>query len=162
MRRDSALTGHQRVAVIALFEEGYGPVAAATRLGVGRSGVGDIYLRWRVRGGDALVARSTQQRYPFDVKLKVVQRYLGGESKIALAEEFNIASPKTVAVWARVYEREGEVGLRPKVRGRPPKDTDVPPRAISDLERLEQENLELRAKVAYLEKLKALIAQEQQ
>lgn len=161
MRKDSLLTEQQRSAVIALFEEGYGPSAVSTRLGVGR-GLEDIYRRWQVRGSDALVPRSTQKRYPFDVKLEVVQRFLAGESKLALAQEFNLGSPKTVTVWARMYEREGEAGLRPKSRGRPPKKSDAQLRAMSDLERLEQENLELRARVAYLEKLKALRAQEQQ
>lgn len=159
MRRDSSLTEQQRGTVLALFEEGYGANATATMLGYGRGVVESLYIRWRIRGGAALVARSTHKRYPFEVKLEVVQRFLAGETKIALAKEFGLGSHKTVSRWARIYVREGDAGLQPKTHGRPRKNPN-PPR--SDMERLEQENAYLRAEVAYLKKLRALRAQEQQ
>ncbi|MBU9813292.1 helix-turn-helix domain-containing protein, partial [Rahnella sp. C60] len=67
------------------------------------------------------------------------------------------SSPKTVMRWVREYERQGEDGLRPKQRGRPPGIR----RDETDLERLQRENLYLRAEVDYLKKLKALRAQNQ-
>jgi transposase-like protein len=160
MRRDSSLSEQQRIAVLALFEEGRGSKAVASYLRVSRRAVEHLHGLWQVRGGDALVARSTKQTFTFETKYEVVQRFLGGETRIALAQEFGIASPKTVQVWARIYAREGEDGLRPKPKGRPHKDPDAPPREETELERLQRENEYLRTEVAYLKKLKALIAQE--
>lgn len=159
MRKDSSLTEQQRIAVLALFEEGYGSQSVATHLGIGVRAVETLNMRWRVRGRGALAPKSTNQTYAFETKLEVVLRFLGGETKIALAQEFGMSSPKTVSVWARRYEREGEDGLRPKPKGRPRK---AEPAEMSELERVQQENEYLRVKVAYLEKLKALRALEQQ
>ena len=160
MRKSSSLTEEQRVAVLAFFEQGYGDTAVASRLRVSGNAVKRLYLLWRVRGGDALVARPTKQTYTFDLKLKIVHRFLAGETTIALAQEYGMPSPSLVATWARTYRREGEDGLRPKPKGRPRKDPDAPPRELTELERLQQENEYLRVENAYLKKLKALRAQE--
>lgn len=162
MRKSSSLTEQQRIAVLALFEEGYGSNAVAARLRVGRRAVARLYDLWRRRGGDALVARSTKRTYTFEVKREVVQRFLDGETKIALAHEYDIPSPSLISTWARTYRREGETGLRPKPKGRPRKDPEAPVPELGELDRLQQENEYLRIKVAYLEKLRALMAHEQQ
>ena len=161
MRKSSSLTEAQREAVIALFKEGYGTWAVATQLRVGREAVGRLELLWRIRGDDALVARSTKTFYPIEVKLKIVQRFLAGETKIALAQEYDIPSPNLIATWARTYRREGEDGLQPNPKGRPRKDPNAPTPEKSELERLQEENEYLRVENAYLKKLKALRAQEQ-
>ena len=57
-----------------------------------------------------------------------------------------------------IYRRDGEDGLRPKRRGRPPTDRTNEP-AKSELETLRRENEQLRAEVAYLGKLRALRSQ---
>ncbi|WP_415651086.1 helix-turn-helix domain-containing protein [Rhodococcus qingshengii] len=76
-----------------------------------------------------------------------------------MAEEYDLPSPTTVANWTVIYRRDGEDGLRPKRRGRPPTDRgDSPPK--SELETLRTENERLRAEVAYLGKLRALRSQE--
>ncbi|WP_169795538.1 helix-turn-helix domain-containing protein [Arthrobacter woluwensis] len=94
------------------------------------------------------------QSYPFEVKLEVVSRVLAGESKADLAAEFKIPGTVMIGKWLRQYRAEGEDGLGMKRRGRPPKDPDRP--ALSELEQLRHENAQLRAKVAYLGKLRAL------
>lgn len=160
MRRSSSLTEEQRIVVLALFEEGHGSQAVATHLRVGPDAVKRLHILWRIRGGDALVARSTKQTYTFEIKLEVVQRFLAGETKITLAQEFAMPSPSLVSTWARAYRRDGEEGLRPKPKGRPRKDPDAPVREETELERLQCENEYLRTENAYLKKLKALIAQE--
>jgi transposase len=68
--------------------------------------------------------------------------------------EHGLSSSKLVENWVRAYRREGEEALRPKPKGRPAKAVDTS--GPSELERLRQENLRLSAKVAYLEKLRAL------
>lgn len=150
MRKSSSLTEEQRIAVLALFENGYRDASAATHLRVGRAAVKRLYLVWRVRGGDALVERSTKRVYSFEMKLEIVQRFLAGETKLALAQEYDIPSPNLVGDWARRYRRDGEAGLRPKPKGRPRKDPNAPVPERSEVERLQQENEYLRVENAYL------------
>ena len=96
-----------------------------------------------------------RKQYDFEIKLEVVRRHVRGESGRALAEEYGLPSPSTVAAWTGIYRREGEDGLFPKRRGRPPTDQgDSSPK--SEIETLRSENERLRAEVAYLGKLRAL------
>lgn len=162
MRKSSSLTEEQRAAVVALFEEGYGDSSVASHLRVNLWPVKHLYKLWRVRGSDALVARPNKKVYSFETKLEVVQRFLAGEPKVALAQEYAMPSPNLISVWARTYRRDGEDGLRPQPKGRPRKDPNAPVPELSELERLRQENEYLRVEIAYLKKLKALRAQERQ
>ena len=157
MRQDSKLTAEQRSAIIVTFEAGFGPKATARQLGLRRHRVRTIYDRWRIHGRDALVPKSKTHRYDFATKLDVVQRFLAGEPKTDLAQEFGLASPRTVGRWVQEYKEQGEDGLRPRQRGRPPGSR----RNETDFQRLERENLYLRAEVEYLKKLKALRDQKQ-
>lgn len=157
MRKDSTLTAEQRLAIMVMCESGYGPKSIGVQLGIPRHRVRALYDRWRIHGKDALVSKSKTHRYDLATKLDVVQRFQAGETKTALAQEYGLSSPKTVMRWVREYERQGEDGLRPKQRGRPPGIR----RDETDLERLQRENLYLRAEVDYLKKLKALRAQNQ-
>ncbi|WP_411742720.1 helix-turn-helix domain-containing protein, partial [Rhodococcus sp. IEGM 1366] len=80
-----------------------------------------LYQRWQLRRAGALVTRDRRQ-YDFETKLEIVRRHVNGESGRALAEEYDLPSPTTVANWTVIYRRDGEDGLRPKRRGRPPTD----------------------------------------
>lgn len=157
MRKDSTLTAEQRSTIIVMFEAGFGPKATARQLGVSRHRVRTIYDRWRIHGRDALVPKPKTHRYDVATKLAVVQRYLAGESKNDLAQEYGLSSPRTVGRWVQEYKEQGEDGLQPKRRGRPPGAK----REETEVERLERENLYLRAEVDYLKKLRALRDQEQ-
>lgn len=160
MHARSTLSDQQRATAVALFEAGHGGEAVARRLGVGRRAVGRLYDRWRIRGGDALVTRPTKRSFSLEFKLEVVQRFLAGETKVALAQEFELSSPKLIETWARTYRVEGEDGLRPKPKGRPCTDPAAPVRERSEVEQLRREVERLQAEVAYLGKLRALRAQE--
>lgn len=157
----SVLSAEQRVAAIELFGEGLGRKAVAARLGVSRSAITRLFDRWRVRGGAALVSKPSKRSFSFEFKLDVVQRFLAGETKVELAREFGLASPKQVETWARIFRREGADGLRPKRRGRPPKPAGECSGGESELEALRRENERLRAENAYLGKLRALRMREQ-
>lgn len=159
MRVSSSLSESQRAAAIGLFESEWAWGAVAKRLGVSANAVHRLYDRWRVRGGGALVTKPTKRVFSFEFKLDVVRRFLAGETKLDLAREFDLSSPKLIETWARKYRNEGEDGLRPKPAGRRPKP-DVVPGEVGELERLRRENERLRAEVAYLGKLRALRAQE--
>lgn len=159
MQRRSSLTEEQREQAVRWFEEGRGDWSVATHLGVSRWPVTELYHRWRLRGRDALVRRAAGQTYPFEVKLALVTRYLAGEAALALAAEGELSSPTVLQRWARQYRQDGEDALRPKPKGRPPAP---PPGAtdLSELDQLRRENEYLRAQVAYLGKVQALLADE--
>lgn len=154
----STLTQTEAASVIELFEEGFTAKSVALALDLTPNPVQMLFQRWQLRGAGALVTRERRQ-YPFETKLEIVRRHVAGESGRALAEEFDLPSPTTVANWAVIYRRDGEDGLRPKRRGRPPSvHRDAPEK--SELETLRAENERLRAEVAYLGKLRALRSQE--
>lgn len=162
----SSLTEAQRSAAVALFERGLGYKAAASHLGVGRLPVRKLYYRWSVRGRGALVGKPTKSRYSFEFKLDVVRKVLDeGATAGQLAHEFELSSGQLVRSWVQAYRRHGEEGLRPKPKGRPAKGGSPPTSTtgeMTDLQRLEQENLRLRAENAYLKKLRALRVQGRQ
>ena len=96
-----------------------------------------------------------KRSFTFEFKLGVVRRFVDGEATAAeLAREHDLSSSKLVENWVRAYRREGEEALRPKPKGRPVKAVDTS--GPGELEQLRQENLRLSAKVAYLEKMRAL------
>ena len=104
----SSLSQDQRVAAVALFEEGSDRDAFATQLGVSRDPVNALYDRWRVRGTGALVTKPDKETYAFEVKLDVVQRFLAGDPKVELAQEFGLSSPQLIGSWVRKYRDEGD------------------------------------------------------
>jgi transposase len=75
-----------------------------------------------------------------------------------------------VSSWQRKYHEGGITALAPKPRGRPQKmKSATPPKPLSDkpteaktLQELQRENEYLRAEVAYLKKLDALVRAKQQ
>lgn len=151
----SSLSETQREAAVARFERGYAYKSVATTLGVRLYPVRRLYERWRIRGRGALVdGRAVARTYPFDLKLGLVERFLAGEPTTELAAEAGLSSPKLLQRWVREYRDGGPDALRPKPRGR--REPAASPGGESELERLQRENELLRAKVAYLGKLKAL------
>jgi transposase-like protein len=156
MQESSSLSEEQREAAVALFEMGWGAKAAATKIGVRSKAVIRIHALWRVRGGTAIVAKSTHRKFTFEFKLDTVRRFLAGESQVALAKELELSSPDLVKKWVRIYRNEGEDGLRPKPPGRPLSSLTAPAEPESELQRLRRENERLRAEVAFLGKVNAL------
>ncbi|NKQ58295.1 transposase [Amycolatopsis sp. K13G38] len=102
------------------------------------------------------MSKPTKRSFSFEFKLDAVRRFLGGEAATELAAELGLSSPALLKTWARTYRRDGEDGLRPKPKGRPPRASDSTPGQVSELERLRRENARLQAEVAYLGKLRAL------
>lgn len=102
------------------------------------------------------MVKPTKRKFSFEFKLEVVQRFLAGETKVALAQEFQLSSPKLIKRWASQYRNEGEDGLRPKSPGRPISRPKSPEEPESELQRLRRENERLRAEVAFLGKVNAL------
>lgn len=152
-----SLSEAQREAAVVLFERGWGDNAVATSLGVARWPVRSLFQRWKLHGRLALVSKPTKRSFSFEFKLDAVRRFLAGEPATELAAELGLSSPKLLKTWARIYRRDGEDGLRPKPKGRPPREKpESAPGQVSELVRLRRENARLQAEVAYLGKLRAL------
>ena len=164
MHACSSLSEAERGAAVALFEQGWGDTAVATHLGVSRWSVRSLYRRWCLHGMGALVGKPTKSSYSFEFKLGVVRRVVeDGETAQQVAQDQGLSSRELVRAWVRAYQRYGEHGLRPKAKGRSPGGGSPPAAGPStDIERLEQENLRLRAENAYLKKLRALRVQGRQ
>jgi transposase len=160
MSGQSSLSEDQRAVAVALFDAGWAEQAVATRLAASVSAVKPLYDRWRVRGEGALVVEPTKRSFTFEFKRDIVHRFLAGETKIVLACEFDLSSPKLIETWARQYRNEGADGLRPRPKGRPRKPDSEPAAAESELEKLRREVARLRVENAYLGKLRALMEQE--
>jgi transposase len=158
MYTKSTLSHADAVAAVELFEQGFTARSVALALDFARAPVQMLYERWQLRGSGALVTRDRRQ-YDFETKLEIVRRHIKGESGRALSEEYGLPSPSTVATWTSIYRRDGEDGLRPKPRGRPPTDHGVSA-PKTEIETLRIENERLRAEVTYLGKLRALGSQE--
>lgn len=111
-----------------------------------------LHDRCRVRGGTTLLVKPTKRKFSFEFKLDAVQRLLAGETKVALAQEFQPSSPKLIKTWSSQYRNEGKDGMRPKLHGRPISRPKATAESESKLERFRRENERLRAEMAFLGK----------
>ncbi|WP_411742605.1 helix-turn-helix domain-containing protein [Rhodococcus sp. IEGM 1318] len=130
MYSKSTLSHTDAMSALELFEQGFTAKSVAISLDLAQNPVQMLYQRWQLRGAGALVTRDRRQ-YDFETKLEIVRRHVNGESGRVLAEEYDLPSPTTVANWTVIYRRDGEDGLRPKKRGRPPTDRGDPLRKAS-------------------------------
>lgn len=151
---EGSLSVGQREAAVSLFEAGLGSGATASTLGLQPWPVRRLHERWQVRGREALVARSRNQQFTFEFKVEAVERCLAGETKVEVARELGLSSPKLLESWVTKYRAEGVEGLRPKQRGSVAATTSESSESAKDAE-IER----LRAEVAYLKKLRALKSQ---
>jgi transposase len=93
-----------------------------------------------------------------------------GLSLREVTARYDIRDAGSVARWARLYDEGGIDALAPRRRGRRPKMTDTqPPKPTEDeapdtrtRDELLKENEYLRAEVAYLKKLDALLKAKKQ
>ena len=105
--------------------------------------------------------------YSADFKLKVLTRMFNeGMTAQAVCAMFNIRNPGCIKDWSLAYDRGGLEALIPKPRGRPPTMKLKPPTSrepgeAPTVKQLLKENEYLRAEVAYLKKLDALIQAKQ-
>lgn len=142
----------------------------ANEHGVGRTVIRGWVSRYQEHGADALRSKRTQ--YSVEFKLSVLRRMK--QEALSLTQVLALFDLRggtgVVAKWQRQYDEGGPEALKPKPRGRPPKmmPTPKPPEAqppaddASALEKLRKENEYLRAEVAYLKKLEALVRAKRQ
>lgn len=142
----------------------------AERYGVGRTTLRSWIDRYRVHGAQSL--RRKYAEYSVAFKLSVLGRMeREALSRQQAAAMFDIrGGGGVVTKWLRQYHEGGPEALNPKPRGRPKKmptpkpPKDLPPQSdeASALEALRKENEYLRAEVAYLKKVQALVRENRQ
>ncbi|WP_216402738.1 helix-turn-helix domain-containing protein [Arcanobacterium phocae] len=156
----SKATAAQREALVELFEQDWGYRSTAMRVGVGLKISQHLWDRWRIHGRLVLMQKPTHAKYSFEVKLQVVERFLSGQTKMSIAKELGLSSPKVLERWVRIYRDKGVDGLRPRPKGRPKKDPQAASRFISEVDQLKRRLEYLEAENAYLKALRDLMNNE--
>lgn len=160
----------QKLEVVQEYLSGaIGSKSLAKKYGIGRTLVARWIAAYRHHGIDGL--RAKHRQYSAEFKLSVLreieQRELSHTQAAAL---FDLREAGAIARWQRQYHEGGPEALKPKPRGRPKKmPTPKLPKALpaqgdeaSALEALRKENEYLRAEVAYLKKVQALVREKRQ
>lgn len=128
---------------------------------VGQCGIIKIYRKKDQRKGSIYMPKGKpNKRYTPEFKIMVVETMQKEKmSYKETAKEFEIPQgDKTVAKWERIYLEEGKEGFYIERRGR--KSTGRPPKLDKKAEEdLIGEVQRLRAEVAYLKKLNALVSE---
>lgn len=141
-----------------------GRTAVARKYNVPDSAMKGWVLGYMHHGENALAPRSFRG-YSAQFKLTVLKRMWAQDlSQLQVAALFDIRSAGRIREWVQRYHEGGLVALEPgrpgpKMRRIDPNDPSNRPLAGEELtrEQLLRQNLELRAEVAYLKKLGALI-----
>ncbi len=149
-------------AVSLVLDEGFSIVDVSMRLGTVRSQVQRWLSHYEAHGASGLSMRWCT--YSVDFKLAVILHKRKNDLSLRqTAADFGIPSESRIFQWERLYDRHGLPGLSPKQRGRRPAMTDKKPKKHkpadppSPYDALVAENERLRAEVAYLKKLRALV-----
>ena len=131
--------GFMRV-VADLIRGGAGRRSLARRLGVPVSTAGKWVLSYRFGGEAALMGeREGNRRYDYETKLAAVRDHVEhGLTKAEVMEKYRIAGPAPLERWCRAKSKPRPAPTREQL--------------------LEEENAYLKARVAYLEKVDALLA----
>lgn len=145
--------------VVSLFGEGFGYKAVARRLGVPAHAAKRWSLSYRSGGREALMGGS-RRTYGYETRLAAARDHVErGLTKAEVMARYGIVGVATLERWCREYRAGGPDALRPKPKGRPRGAKAKPKPAPTREQLLEEENAYLRARVAYLEKVDALLAE---
>jgi len=152
-----------KMQVIAYYEQGHSSRATSKKFTVNPKFVLKWVKQYQSGGINAIRPKTTKATYSSEFKLTVLTTMLEeGLSQSEVALKFNISSPALISHWHKAYRKHGMFGLTPKPKGRTamsnPFITDKPDDEKS-LAELKRENAYLRAEVAYLKKLDALLQQ---
>lgn len=160
-----------KLSVVQSYAQGTkGVKSVAQRYGLSPVVVERWIAAYREHGPSGL--RKKFSHYSAEFKLSVLHRMqqedLSANQTVAL---FDIrGGPSVITGWQRRYHEQGLAGLQPKPRGRPkkmpdpetPKPVDPLPDDARSREDLMKEVQYLRAEVAYLKKLRALLQAKEQ
>ena len=144
--------------------------ALAAKYEIGHASIRGWVERYRAHGDAGLEKKFSH--YDIQFKVAVLERMWAQKlSYRQVAALYDLrGGTGVVASWERQYHEGGVTALAPKPRGRPlkmntpnnPKPVGGQPQEARALEELRKENEYLRAEVAYLKKLDALVREKKQ
>ena len=131
---------------------GAGGNTLARRLAMPRRTAEKWIRLYRSGGEEAVMGGNGSRRYDWETKVAAARDHVeNGMTKTEVIAKYAIASIAPLERWCREYRAGGPEALRPRPKGRPK------PEPTREQELAEQVAY-LKAKVAYLEKLRALRA----
>lgn len=144
---------------VSLMEGGAGKVALARALAVPPGTAKNWMLTYGAVGAERFIETgSTHRAHDYETKLAAVRDHVDrGLPRREVMARYGITSASCVGAWSKLYREGGAEALRPRQRGRP-RDPGPAPGARTRERELEEQNRRLRAEVAYLKKLHALMA----
>ncbi len=120
-----------------------------------------LWFRYQTKGANAL-KKKRSTTLSVDQRLKAIRDF--EENKLSLCDVLNKyeISAHAFYSWRKLYASGGEQALiEHKTRGKPPKSMARPKKKtwaeMTELERLQQENMELKTEIALLKKVRALV-----
>ena len=158
-RRKHYDDGFRREA-LRLIEAGVGKRSLARRFAMPVQTAEKWIMLYRSNGGEAVMGTTGNRRYGWETKVAAARDHV--ENGLSVAEvmaRYGIASIAPLQRWCREYRAGGAEALRPKPKGRPKGAKSKPRPKPTREQELTEEVAYLKAKVAYLEKLRALRAQ---
>ena len=155
-----------KIRVIAYYQQGHSAYATAKHFNIDDKDVVKWVNQYQAGGVLAIKPKTRKAIYSCDFKLQVLTTMADeGLSQSQAALKFNISSPALISHWHKAYRQQGMSGLITKPKGRAamtkPFITSKPD-DDKTLAELKRENEYLRAEVAYLKKLDALLKAEEQ
>ena len=157
-RRSRYDDGFRREA-LALIKAGAGRDALARRLAMPRWTAEKWIILYR-SGGEEAIMGGGGRRYDWETKVAAARdRVENGMTKTEVMAKYAIASIAPLERWCREYRAGGPEALRPRPKGRPKGSKSRPRPEPTREQELAEQVAYLKAKVAYLEKLRALRAQ---
>ncbi|WP_081293800.1 helix-turn-helix domain-containing protein, partial [Bifidobacterium breve] len=110
-------------------------------------------------GEEAVMGSNGSRRYDWETKVAAARdRVEGGMTKTEVMARYGGASVTALQRWCREYRAGGAEALRPRPKGRPKGARSKPKPKPTREQELAEQVAYLKAKVAYLEKLRALRA----
>ena len=149
-----------RLKYMHMLEDGYTIKHISTHFGIGHSLLMLLWERYQKEGREAL-SKKKNTRATVSIKLEAIKDY--EEKDLSLVEvmsKYDI-SESTLFSWLHKYHAGGVEELRKqKPRGRPPgmgRPKKKTVEQMTELERLQKENQELKTELALLKKVRALV-----
>ena len=153
----------ERLQAVQKCLKGHAPKCIARELGLNAHHVSEWLLRYQQAGIDGLQKRP-YKRADFVEKCKIVCEYAEkGVSLHRVSAKYHVAQC-TISKWARIYREGGYEALRdikPQGKGRNGMGRPKKQEPQTELERLRYENEYLRAEVALLKKVRALMEEKE-
>ena len=143
-----------------LIKSGAGKDTLARRLAIPVYTARNWIRLYRSGGEEAVMGGNGSRRYDWETKVAAARDHVeNGMTKTEVMAKYAIASIAPLERWCREYRAGGPEALRPKPKGRPRGSKSKPKPEPTREQELAEQVAYLKAKVAYLEKLRALRAQ---